>query len=192
MSNYYDKNSKQFIDMTINCNMEDIYSHFTKYLKKNYSILDAGCGSGRDSLYFKNSGYDVTAFDLSEEMVKSTKKVAKIDVYKLGFLDIKWKDNFNAIWACASLLHVKRDDMSIAFKNLYNSLKDDGIMYCSFKLRNKDYSKDGRSFTCYNKESFSSFINNLELFKILEIYVTADNRKDRENELWLNAILQKN
>lgn len=54
---YYNDNADAFIASTINVDMRQIYDEFEKLLKPNSVILDLGCGSGRDSLYFKNSGH---------------------------------------------------------------------------------------------------------------------------------------
>jgi SAM-dependent methyltransferase len=171
--------------------MKDVYKPFLKYLNEGDCILDAGCGSGRDSLYFLNEGFCVNAFDISNEMVKASTKLTGIEVQQLGFLDIKYNSNFNAIWACASLLHLNRKELPSAFEKLHHSLKSRGIMYCSFKLRESDFAKGNRNFTCFTENSFETFIDQLNIFEILEIYTTNDSREDRKNELWLNAILRK-
>ena len=191
MSNYYNENFESFIKGTVDCNMDEVYRPFLKYLKSGSSILDAGCGSGRDSLNFLNLGFSISAFDISDKMVDSATKLTGIAVKKQSFLDITYEDEFDAIWACASLLHLKREDLAEAFIRLGNSLKKDGIMYCSFKLRDEDFSKDGRAFTCFNESSFKSFLINMNLFDIMEIYITSDTRENRHDELWINAIIKK-
>ena len=36
-------------------------------------ILDIGCGEGKDAVFFARSGYDVSAFDLSDSGIEKTK-----------------------------------------------------------------------------------------------------------------------
>lgn len=60
---YYNLNAKNFIE-----NMQDVDMHLTqdrflRLLDSNASILDFGCGSGRDTKYFVEKGYHVTATD---------------------------------------------------------------------------------------------------------------------------------
>ncbi len=63
--NYYDKNAIEFAVQTVNMDMHDLYELFIKQLpqRSTQSILDFGCGSGRDANYFAKQGYWVTAID---------------------------------------------------------------------------------------------------------------------------------
>ena len=128
---YYDENFESFISDTINVDMEEHYRKFLSRLTDRASILDAGCGSGRDSLAFKNLGYKVMAFDASSAMVEATKSLAEVPAYQTTFQSAKFETLFNGIWACASLLHVPRQELSKAFENLAAHLKNDGIIYLS-------------------------------------------------------------
>tara|TARA_B110001469_G_C9597681_1_gene296853 strand:+ start:623 stop:943 length:321 start_codon:yes stop_codon:yes gene_type:complete len=65
---------------SINVDMSNIYQHFTNDLPTDSLILDAGCGSGRDSKAFLDMGYQVEAFDASSEMVKRASKYTDLDV----------------------------------------------------------------------------------------------------------------
>ena len=57
--NYYNQNAQAFFTRTVNADVNDGYSKFLPHLPQKGRILDAGCGSGRDSLYFKNVGFDI-------------------------------------------------------------------------------------------------------------------------------------
>lgn len=50
---YYENNAQNFITSTIECNMENQYKKFLKYLNEGSKILDVRFGIGRDILYFK-------------------------------------------------------------------------------------------------------------------------------------------
>ena len=54
---YYNENADDFYN-TCDVDLSDIYIKFEKYLPKKATILDAGCGSGRDSKYFLSKGYE--------------------------------------------------------------------------------------------------------------------------------------
>jgi len=63
--------------------MTDLYQPFLKLVREGGHILDAGCGSGRDSLYFLEQGYEITAFDSCEELVRLAAVPINRDVLNL-------------------------------------------------------------------------------------------------------------
>ena len=86
-------------------------------------ILDAGCGSGRDSLYFKNQGLEVVAFDASIEMVKISSQLLDSPTRHLTFQDIAFHDEFDGVWASASLLHTPYDELFSVMRRLHHVSK---------------------------------------------------------------------
>ena len=116
MNNYYDINYKEYIQNTINCDMSHHYQKFIKYLPSNSKILDIGFGSGRDMIYFQSQGYIVEGIDTSIEFVNNMKSKG-YNVKLESVEDMNYINKYDAIWACASLLHVKRKNLSKVFKN---------------------------------------------------------------------------
>ena len=64
--NYYNKYAKSFIQTTRSVDFKNIQNKFLSCLPPKASILDFGCGSGRDTKYFLKQNYKVTAIDGSE------------------------------------------------------------------------------------------------------------------------------
>ena len=188
---YYNKNANNYFHSTVNANMPHIYRAYLIHLPPGGKILDAGCGSGRDSLYFLEKGYQVVAFDASVEMVKRSSQLIGQTVMLDTFEEFQWDDVFDGIWACASLLHVQEEHMTAAIENLARHLKPQGIFYMSFKYGEGDYEKEGRHFTCYQENSFDDLMSRVETLTIVEMFKTVDVRLDRPGEYWLNCILRK-
>ena len=105
---YYNINAEKFYNNTVGIELNDFYIKFLKYIPDGGKILDLGCGSGRDSLYFLQKGYDVTAVDASEKMVKLSSELTKNKTLYLRIQDIDFQNQFDGIWACASLLHIDK------------------------------------------------------------------------------------
>jgi len=187
---YYDTHAQEYILGTVDADLSSLYHRFFTYLSPGCSILDAGCGSGRDLKYFSSLGYRCTGFDASAEMVKAAGAYSGCPVYQGTFETFNAKQTYDAIWACASLLHVRRDDLSDVFRNLSEGLTDSGILYCSFK-EGSDFIRDGRSFTCFAAEAFPTFITEVTSFSLLEQFISEDGRPGRKTEYWINAILKK-
>ena len=67
---YYNRSADKYIEDSLHADVSDLYAHFLPKVPKGGSILDLGCGSGRDSKHFMELGYLVTAVDGSEEFCK--------------------------------------------------------------------------------------------------------------------------
>ena len=189
---YYNKNSEEYFNSTLNVDMTNTYKAFLKLVPKGGKILDLGCGSGRDSMNFMKLGYEVTAVDGAKELAKKASVLLGKEVIVSTFEELKLKEKFHGIWACASLLHIKREDLKIVLNNLYNNLEDNGVFYMSFKYGEKEYVDDkNRYFNCFTDESIISFINENTKYNILGLYITED-KLGRVNEVkWVNLICNK-
>ncbi len=55
--------------------MESLYRPFLELVPGDGRILDAGCGSGRDTKAFLERGYQVTAIDASGKMIEATTRL---------------------------------------------------------------------------------------------------------------------
>src|SRR5574344_200429 len=194
---YYNKNAQVFYSNTINADMHCLYEKFLNKLQNNnilkinnqIHILDFGCGSGRDSIFFKSKGFQVTAIDGSIELANiASTNIGQEDICE-DFVNFHPNDTFDAIWACASLLHLEQAELPFVVKNLLSMLKNKGILYMSFKYGTKSTIKNGRLFTDMNTESLTKLLKSIGNNKILDIWVTNDVRTDHANEKWINSIV---
>ena len=188
---YYNENVSKFVNDTqdvVFCATQDL---FLSYLNEGNSILDLGCGSGRDTKYFLSKGYKVDAMDGSMEICKVASDYTGINVKCLLFNELDEIDKYDGIWACASILHLDRDDLIDVFHRIARALKDNGILYTSFKYSEFEGMRNGRYFTDFTIESFNEFQTNIPEFIIEKKWITRDVRAGREDEKWLNLIMRK-
>ena len=188
---YYDRNAGHFYDETVHVDMSALYKPFLKLVPPTGKILDAGCGSGRDSLYFLRRGYQVEAFDASSEMCRLASSLIGQPVHRRTFSEAGWESEFDGIWACASLLHVSRDSIDAVLDSLCGALKPNGAMYVSFKLRDGEWEQDGRFFNGYNEGSFRTLVDSHPALLPTSVWISDDTRAFHEGERWLNALLRQ-
>lgn len=187
-TDYYEQNAQFFFDGTVDVDMSELYERFLPLVPEGGSILDAGCGSGRDAMAFKQLGYKVSAFDASEKLCKLASDVLGQTVECMRFNEMTQQREFHAVWACASLLHIPRAELSGSMLALIRSLKPRGVMYCSFKLGDAERECDGRFFCDMTDKSLRALMSEVSLDAEVETWITEDRRPDR-NEQWLNAII---
>ena len=189
---FYNNNSKTYIESTLTVDISHLYKDFLKHIPKGGYILDLGCGSGRDSLEFIKQGYNVTAVDGSKELSIAASKLIEQEVICSKFEELQLTEKFHGIWACASLLHVNRKDILDVIKNTSSNLKDNGVFYMSFKYGEKEYiDEKGRYFNCYTEETFNELISKVEGLDIMKIYKTIDIVPGRGDITWLNILCIK-
>ncbi|WP_180059217.1 bifunctional 2-polyprenyl-6-hydroxyphenol methylase/3-demethylubiquinol 3-O-methyltransferase UbiG [Acinetobacter sp. YH12128] len=187
---YYNKHAEEFTASTFEVDMESLYQPFLAELLEGARILDVGCGSGRDTLAFKNKGYQVDAIDYSEELVKKASLLTGIPIKLKSFYEVDDYETYDGIWACASLLHCERTHLKEVIGKLLSALKPNGVLYMSFKYGDSDREKDGRQFTDLNEEQAKALLEQFDNVQQIQQWITVDQRPDRQ-EKWLNLIWKK-
>jgi SAM-dependent methyltransferase len=187
---YYDKNAVEYFERTVDINMQTLWDLFTDQLPEGASILDLGCGSGRDSAYFISCGFDVTAMDASEEMCDLASIHIGQDVLNLSFAEMDFNEVFDGIWACASLLHVPGDQIEEIFAKVVKSLKENGVLFMSFYYGDFEGERNGRYYKDYRTKTIKELISGYENLEIIELD-KCDDINPEANAQWIYALLRK-
>ncbi|MCQ2107525.1 MAG: class I SAM-dependent methyltransferase [Fibrobacter sp.] len=188
---YYNQNANSFSKSTVSVDFSETQQRFLKYLPPKAKILDFGCGAGRDTKSFLEKGFFVDAIDGSEELCKIASAYTGIHVKHMFFQDLNSIEEYDGIWACASLLHLPWDKISSVLKKMSRALKTDGTIYASFKYGSFTGERNGRFFTDLNENQFEELLVCIPELKQKESWVSSDVRPGKENEKWLNVILSK-
>lgn len=155
---FYDSDPEGYSEKTYGADMSPIRDRFTKHLSSGASILDLGCGSGRDSQAFSTEGFDVTSVDGSEGMCRVAERNTGLKVRRLLFSELDYEDSFDGVWACASLLHACSRDLPDIMGAVHRSLKAEGIFFCCFKHGDFEGIRDGRHYTDMTVDSLRSLL----------------------------------
>jgi len=190
-SEYYEKHGRKFAEATVNLPVDSLYQPFLKYVPKAGHILDAGCGSGRDIKAFRHRGFLITAIDESPDMVTLASEFSGQEVLQMSFQELEFHDSFDGIWACASLLHVPETQMDDVLVRLSNALKNQGVLYASFKHGTSETIRNGRFFNDYSAEKLTARLSQHPLLHLLDSWLSSDVRPERADESWLNALIRK-
>lgn len=188
---YYNRNAINFVHGTVDVDFREMQDEFLSRVKPAGIILDLGCGSGRDSKYFLNQGYEVVVVDGSEEICKIASEYTGLCVIHSTFQHYRPDKKFDGIWACASLLHLSFDEVVEVMNRLSLCLNKGGCFYVSFKYGEFSDMRHGRYFTDMTKETFAQLLANVEGLKIELQKITSDVRADRVDEKWLNVYMEK-
>lgn len=189
--NYYAQNAREFIAGTIGVDMSNIHRRFLAHMPPEGAILDLGCGSGRDSKFFAELGYRVTAVDGSAELCSYAQQLTGFPVRCLLFEELDYVDQFDGVWACASLLHVKKENMQRILGLVADSMKDGAVLYLSYKYGTGQRVEKGRFFSDYTEADMNLLFPKSGRLSCVEWWITQDERPERSHEKWLNMICKK-
>jgi len=188
---YYDQHAVAYSSATVGLDVSRLYSEFLPLIPIGGRILDAGCGSGRDSVYFKQRGYVVEAFDASIELVAIASQALREPVQLMTFGEVEASAEFDGVWACASLLHVSMRELTDVLNRLTKALKLGAPMYMSFKIGLEEVLRDGRLFNDFDEPKLRSLLAHHPRLKEGKLWRTPDVRLGLQHDQWLNAIVMR-
>jgi len=188
---YYDGHAKEFVSRTLHADMRETQERFLEAVGSGGRILDFGCGSGRDSQYFAERGYNVTAIDGSEELCRIASAYTGLHVCCMDFFDFEADSEYDGIWACASLLHVERENLGKLLGMLERAMKAGGVLYISFKEGEFSGMRGGRYFADMTQESMRTLVLSATELREISTWRTVDVREDHAGENWVNGLFRK-
>ena len=150
-------------------------------------ILYISAGYEKWSNTCKNR-YVVYCVDFCSKFCDNAKKLGIDNVYNIRIQDINFNNKFNGIWACASLLHIESNELSDVFNKCADALKENGIIYASFKYGNFKGIRVSRYYLDLNEDVIKKYITSVNL-SLIEFKISNDIRCN--NTKWLNVILKK-
>ena len=114
-----------------------------------------------------------------------------IPIKQMLFMELEEVDTYDGIWACSSILHCPYDDLVVVMQKISMALKNNGVLYTSFKYGTFSGERNGRFFTDMTEETFKELLVKCPKLEIEDLTITTDVRPGRGEERWLNLILRK-
>ena len=189
---YYERNAERYFRITHDANLSTIYQSFVHRVPKGGRILDAGSGSGRDTLAFIQKGYTVEAFDSSPALCRLSTKFTGVQASVRRFQEVEGEEEFAGVWACASLLHVPEAELGEAIGRLVQALKTGGVLYMSFKYGTSErVAEDGRLFVDMTEDRLRGVLQGVQDSKVERVWRTFGEGKFEGQDEWLNVLVSK-
>jgi hypothetical protein len=82
-------------------------------------------------------------------------------------------------------------ELDDVFRRLLLAAKRGAVIYLSFKLGTGERVKEGRRFTDFTDENLVALVGMFPEAEILRIWQTADVRRGRDDEIWVNALVRR-
>lgn len=180
---FYDGDPEGYFDYTFGVDFSRNRNRFSSRLPDGGRILDLGCGSCRDCKALMDAGFEVVPVDASDGMRRVVKERLGIDVVPMRFEEIPYQNEFDGVWANASLLHAPSSELPGIFGLIRRALKKGGVFYCSFKAGSFEGQRDGRRYTDMTPERLVDLLT-ASGFRVTDVWSDADYR----GVAWTNTI----
>src|ERR1700739_1460909 len=130
----YDRFARAFWDGTRHHDGSQNYAAFLNAIEGDppYSILDLGCGPGRDLSHFRSLGHEAVGLDGSQHFVAMARAHSQCEVFHQDFLALQLPESrFDGIFANASLFHLPSQELPRVLLELFKTLKPRGVLFSS-------------------------------------------------------------
>ena len=190
---HYDASAQSFWfgtkDHDVGQNMDALLRHIQG--EAPYTILDFGCGPGRDILAFRDLGHVPIGLDGAAEFVAMAKARTGCDIWQQDFLELDLPaEKFDGIFANASLFHVPLQELPRVLSALRAALKSDGVLFSSNPRGPDSEGWNGQRYGSYlTLETWQQACTAAGFIELEHYYRPAG--KPRQEQPWLASVWRK-
>ena len=190
MSDYYQANFKQYCCETFSIDPESFLSPLLDFLPAGASILDIGCGSGRDLLWFKNKGFQATGLERSSSLAELASRSSGCPVINGNFVDYDFSlHKVDALLLIGALVHVHHNDLADILGKICKALKEGGHILLSLKKgAGERHHADGRVFYLWTDLQLRRIFNERGL-SVADF--SQQSSKIGSADVWLGYVLRQ-
>jgi SAM-dependent methyltransferase len=193
---YYDQSANDFWQGTKGHNVKQNYEALLGAIGDGgvappYTILDVGCGPGRDLAYFKSLGHEAIGLDASQSFVEHARNLTGCTVLQQNFMDMDLPlGAFHGIFANASLFHVPSDNLPGVLKQLSDALKPNGVLFSSNPRGSNQEGWQGDRYCVFHDYTvWTNFMSRADFIEIHHYY--RPEGQPREQQPWLASVWRK-
>lgn len=183
---YYDTHAQEYFLSTYELDLESNWEKLKSRLNANATILDFGCGSGRDVRHFSKQGFRIVGLDNSFNLLKLAKNFSHAPLVLGDICFPPFQDHtFDAVWASASLLHISRHSVNSVLAQIHRVLKLQGVLLTSMKQgQGETFDNLGRYNVFYQQDEWTTILKNndfevIEAEEDIEIRITESGGKKK-------------
>ncbi|MFN7093512.1 MAG: class I SAM-dependent DNA methyltransferase [Allorhizobium sp.] len=189
---FYEENAVDYARSTSGRSMDDALVRFSKLVVPGGSVIDLGCGSGRDLSAMLGLGFRPVGLDLSRRLAVIAAKASACPVVVGDMTQAPFADcSFEAAWASASLLHLRPDELPLALAEVARILRPPGVFFSSVKAGQGSHrDTDGRLFSYYEEDDWRDRIESAG-FAVLELRTGRRDRTRLGNDGWISCIAKR-
>ncbi|MEK7437179.1 MAG: class I SAM-dependent methyltransferase [Pseudomonadota bacterium] len=190
---HYNQRAGDFFDGTRN---HDVSQNIAALLERiegepPYTILDFGCGPGRDLKTFSELGHAAVGLDGARQFVEMARAYSGCEVWQQDFLRLDLPGgHFDGVFANASLFHVASQELPRVLRDLHATLKPGGVLFTSNPHGHNDEGWNrGRYGAYHDPDSWRSLVSDAGFAELAHYYRPPG--LPREQQPWLASVWRK-
>lgn len=189
MSDFYRNNYQTYAARTFAVDPAGFLRPFLEVLPPGASLLDVGCGAGRDLLWFKKRGFKVTGFEKSPGLAGIARQNAGCEVIEGDFETFDFSSfSFDAVLASAAFVHIPHERLPDVIANVGRALVENGFFYISLKKGEGAETDDtARTFYLWREKPLRQIFDRLGLSVLT---LTTSTSALNPGDTWLGCVLQ--
>ena len=190
---YYDRHAQQFFYGTIDHDVSQNINALLDAIEAPapYTILDLGCGPGRDLKAFSAMGHRAIGVDGAKQFAGMAHAFSGCEVWHQDFahLDLP-ADTFDGVFANAVLFHVLSRVLPKVLDDLYACLKPGGVLFSSNPRGNNEEGWNGQRYgSYYDYETWEKYLTAAKFSPLHHYYRPPG--LPREQHPWLASVWRK-
>lgn len=156
-----------------------------------FTILDLGCGPGRDLPIFVQRGHRAIGLEGAQALADMARAWSGCEVWQQDFLQLQLPAAcFDGVFANASLFHVPRQELPRVLRQLHATLKPAGVLFSSNPRGNNEESIDGARYGAYyDLAAWRAYLAAAGFAELEHYYRPAG--LPREQQPWLASVWRK-
>jgi len=156
-----------------------------------FTILDFGCGPGRDLVSLRSLGHEAVGLDGCANFCAMARKHSGCEVLQQDFLALSLAaGRFDGVFANASLFHVPSAELPGVLAALWAALKERGVLFSSNPRGVNSEGWNGDRYGCYwDHQRWKTIVSAAVFEETAHYYRPKD--KPREDQSWLATVWRK-
>jgi len=188
LKNFYEDNHQQYFESTVGIDPSAFLKPLAGKLTPKATILDIGCGSGRDLLWLARRGFQPTGFEQSPSLAGLARKHANCPVIEGDFRHFNFSGlQFSALVFVGSLVHVSPKALPAILSSCCRALVPGGLLLITVKEgEGTKRAADGRVFTSWSRPDIE------KVFAASNLHIIDFSRQMsaiRPGDTWLGYVL---
>jgi SAM-dependent methyltransferase len=185
---FYELNARHYAELTWSADLSELRSRFLEQLPSGARILDGGCGAGRDLRAFREAGFVAEGIEPAPTLAHIAREFSGCPVRVAKIEELEDRAAFDGVWACASLLHLRRADLPRALDHIWRALRESGLLFLSVqKGTGEIVAADGRFYCLYQEDELLTMVRRAG-FDPRSVWKSGDALPNRSSIRWINIL----